>query len=136
MQGKSCQINWKNSLLLIKYSLLDIIWIVFNDNTSTQFFKSSFTLSDYKKNVKYFHDCFAFVVYDLNLDEILPLHCITLFAWTIYKKEKIIQNICNIFELAYDWVQNCLISKIKAYADFWFKLELGKTYKTIWDFAK
>lgn len=125
VQGKSRQIDLNNGPPLVEYPPLDIIWIVFGDNASTQFLKSSPTLLDYERNVKYFHGRLALVVRGLNLDEILVLHRATLPAWTAYEKKVVIEDMCNSFELAYDWAQECLISKIKAYANLWFKSESG-----------
>lgn len=101
--GKSRQIDLKNGPPLVEYPPLDIIWIVFGDNASTQFLKSSPTLLDYERNVKYFHGRLALVVRGLNLDEIL----LFLPAWTAYEKKVVIEDMCNSFELAYDWAQEC-----------------------------
>lgn len=136
IQGKSRQINLKNGPRLVEYPPLDIIWIVFGDNASTQFLKSSPGVPDYEKNVKYFHGRLALVVRGLSLDEILALYRATLPAWTAYEKKEVLEEMCNSFESAYDWAQECLISKIKAYADLWFKSESGKAYKAAWDFAE
>lgn len=136
VQGKSRHINLKNGPPLVEYPPLDIIWTVFGDSASTQFLKSSPGLLDYEKNVKYFHGRLALVVRGLSLDEILALYHATLPAWTAYEKEEVLEEMYNSFESAYDWAQEYLISKIKAYADLWFKSDSGKAYKTAWDFAE
>lgn len=54
--------------------------------------------------MNYFHDHFAFGVYGLNLNKILSLHCATFLACTVYKKEKVKENMCNFCELAYNLI--------------------------------
>lgn len=136
VQGKSRHIDLKNGPSLVEYPPLDIFWVIFGDYASTQFLKSSSSLSDYERNVKYFHGRLALVVRGLNLDELSALYRATLPAWTVHEEEEVQEGMTSSFESAYDWAQDCLISKIKAYADLWFKSPSGIEYKKDWDSAE
>lgn len=135
LQGKSRHVDLKNGPSRVEYPPLDIFWTIFGDNASTQFLKSSPSLSDYERNVKYFHGRLALVVRGLNLDELSAVHRATLPAWAAHEKEEIQEGMTDSFESAYDWAQDCLVSKIKAYADLWFKSPSGIEYKKEWDSA-
>lgn len=136
LQGKSRHVDLKNGPSRIDYPPLDIFWIIFGDQASTQFLKSSPSLPDYERNLKYFHGRLALVVRGLNLDEISALHRATLPSWAAHEKEEIQEGMTQSFESAYDWAQGCLISKIKAYADLWFKSPSGLEYKKDWESAE
>lgn len=136
LQGKSRYVDLKNGPSRVEYPPLDIFWVIFGDNASTQFLKSSPSLSAYERNVKYFHGRLALVVRGLNLNELLAVHRATLPAWAAHEEEEIQEGMLDSFESAYDWAQNCLILKIKAYADLWFKSPSGNEYKKAWDSAR
>lgn len=135
LQGKSRHVDLKNGLSRVEYPPLDIFWVIFGDNASTQFLKSSPSLADYEHNVRYFHGRLALVVRGLNLDELSAVYRATLPAWAAHVEEDIQEGMMNSFESAYDWAQDCLLSRIKAYADLWFKSPAGIEYKKKWDYA-
>lgn len=136
IQGKSRQIDLKNGPPLVEYPPLDIFWVVFGDHASTQFLKSSPTLDDYERNVEYFHGRMSLVLRGLRLDEISTLFRATLPAWYAHEEQEVQEAMSNFFEGAYDWVQDQIIAKVKAYSALWFRSESGSHYKTKWEYAE
>lgn len=114
--GSSHPILVNSWLSKVKYPAINKIWIIFDNNNSTQYPKNIAIYEEYTHLVKYFYGKLVLLVYRLHFPEIIVIFCITFLAWYNLVNLKIQNDMEVKLESAANWANHEVIKKICTYS--------------------
>lgn len=120
----------------VEYPPFEQFSMVFSDGASTQFLRLAVDLEEYDRRVKYFHGRLVLLVRGLHLHEVEALYHLTVPAWHETSDGYIQEAMTNSFDAAYDWANEEVLKKVKAYSRAWFDSVAGQDYINTWNLAK
>lgn len=103
LKSSSCPVSINVCPCNVEYPLLDHFWKVFGDLKAFQFLYLVANLDEYKRLLKYFHDCLVLLVRGLHLPEIKALYALTVLAWYAKVNSETDKAMEDIFQMVYDW---------------------------------
>ncbi|MCJ1264022.1 hypothetical protein MMC22_003893 [Lobaria immixta] len=105
-------------------------WEVFGDTDSTNYLSSARTEAEYETGCRYFHARIALIAREFTVDELTQIFHATLPKFIRDGEDYARRKANKIFEDAYDWVQDKIVERLRAYAKLWLKTEGGEVYST------
>lgn len=115
---------------------LDKLWDAVGDCTSETYLKSQDTLEECTLAARVFLGRLCLLVRGLHLDQLMVIFRATVPMWysTATRIEK--AAMIEMFEEAQAWVEQKLVSKMKAFSQMWYQSPAGSTYHKAWHHAK
>ena len=107
----------------------DKTWEVFGDSGLAEYLSAATTIEQYHIACYYFHCRLALVARGFHLNELQAIFKVTMPNFIREGCDADRKHCARVFEGAYNWVEDQLVARLRAYAELWLKSEGGKEYR-------